>query len=469
MRINNTAILSTALQELVAKPELQTTPGLKLAAAYYASGMNLAAIEARGLKSLQPLLNQIATVTKAEDLPQVLAALNRMQLAAPLGAFVRADAKDTRRHVLMIGQSGLGLPDRDDYFKADATAQRLKAAYRVYARRLLSAAGLAPDETALDELFAFETKLADATKPRAALRDPNANYNPMSPAELAEAAPGLDWPAYLNALTLRPDGRQGVERLIVAQPAFARRVGELAASAPARVWRDYLTLRLLDASANRLPKAFADAYVDYRDIAVAGLKAAPPRSEAVILSIGGRTGGEPMGLALGELFVARAFLGGGAVSRHAVDRRHQGRDEAAHREPGLDERADPAEGARQAGRDAAQGRRPARVPGLRRPGPGQRRLQRQHAAHRRLGHRAPHGRPGPSGGPHALEHVALHRERQRRRLNEITFPAGILQPPFFDAKADDAVNYGGIGMVIGHEITHHFDDNGRNFDGPTAR
>lgn len=461
LRIANDAILEKALLELVAKPELQTTPGLKQVSAYFASGMDLAAIEARGLKSLQPLLDQVDGLTKAEQLPAVLAEMNRVQVSAPIGAFVRPDPKDTRRYVLSMSQSGLGLPDRDDYFKTDEVSARVQAAYRVYARRLLEGAGAMPTDATIDALLAFETRLAEATKPRAELRDPNASYNPFTPAELAAAAPGFDWPAYLVALTGKP---KGVERLIVAQPEFAKRVALLTGTTPIETWRTYLTLRLLDASANRLPKAFADAHFDYRDATISGLKAPPARAEQVIMTIGGRTGREPLGLALGEVFVAKAFSP--EAQARSLQLLADVKGAMRHRIENLSWMSAPT-------KKSALDKLDKMAPKIGAPDKWPSYDGLAMVANDYSGNllRA-------SSWDTARQMADLDRPVDRTRwsmspyivnasaggLNEITFPAGILQPPFFDAKADDATNYGGIGMVIGHEITHHFDDNGRNFD-----
>lgn len=461
LRVANDALLEQALRELVAQPALQKTPGLKQVAAYFASGMDEAAIEARGLQSLQPLLDRIDALDKPAQLPALLAALNRVQVAAPLGVAVRADPKDTRRYVLALGQAGLGLPDRDNYFKSDAVTQRVQTAYRVYARRLLEAAGARPGDAGIEALMAFETRLAEATKPRAELRDPNASYNPFAPAALAAAAPGFDWPAYLVALTGRP---QSVERLIVSQPEFAKRLAELAATTPMETWRNYLKLRLLDASANRLPKAFASAHFDYRDAAISGLQAPPARAESVIMTIGGRVGREPLGLALGEVFVGKAFspeaqtralqLLADVKSAMRARIENLGWMSAATKLKALDklEKMAPKIGA------------PAQWPqyeGLSLAtddyAGNALRAYAWESARQMADLDRPVDRTRWSMSPYIVNASA-------GGLNEITFPAGILQPPFFDAKADDATNYGGIGMVIGHEITHHFDDSGRNFD-----
>ncbi len=461
LRQANDALLEQALRELTDKPEQQTTPGLKLIASYFGSGMDAAAIEARGLSSLSPLLNRIDALQTRDDLPALLALLGRSGIAAPLAGFVRADPKDTRRHVLAFSQAGLGLPDRDDYFRSDERTVKVTAAYRSFAKTLLSGAGRSASEPELDALLAFETRLAEASRERAKLRDPNAGYNPMSPAELAAAAPGLDWAAYLGVLTA---GAKAPQRVIVGQPEFMARVAELAAKEPLALWRRYLSLRVLDAAASRLPKVFADAAFEYRGRALTGLQAQPPRAEDVILAIGGRTGGEPVALALGELFVARAFSP--EAQKRSLQLVEDVRTAMRERILKLDWMSAPTKA---------------------------KALDKLAKMSPKIG--APDKWPGYEGlslsatdyAGNWLRVALWHSERQMKDLdspvergrwrtsphivnafagglNEITFPAGILQPPFFDAKADDALNYGGIGMVIGHEITHHFDDSGRNFD-----
>lgn len=464
LRVANDRLLSEALAELVAKPELRKTPGLKQVAAYYASGLDLAAIEAQGLKPVQPLLDRVASIKTAQDLPFALAQLGRVGISAPVGAYVRADVKNTRVNVLTLGQSGLGLPDRDDYFKDTEIARKLRAAYRLYAQRLLSSAGFEATPAAIDALMAFETRLADATTPRAQLRDPLAVYNPMTTPELTDKAPGLAWDAYLKALT-RSDSRPGgVERLIVAQPEFMKRVAAMAKDVPMATWQTYLRLRVLENSAARLPKAFADADFDYRGVAISGLEQRPPRNEEVILLIGGRTGGAPLGLALGELFVSKAFspeaqrratLLIGDV-KAAMKTRIQNLDwmspatklkaleklEAMQPKIGAPEKWPTYDGMTLDAKEFA--------------GNQLRAAAWQHGEQIKDLDR-PSDRTRWTMSPYIVN-------AQAGGLNEITFPAGILQPPFFDAKLDDAMNYGGIGMVIGHEIVHHFDDRGRQFD-----
>lgn len=461
LRQANDELLNRALKELADQPALQTTPGLKLIAAYYAAGMDEAAIEARGLSSVNPLLNRINGLQRREDLPAVMALLARSGVAAPLGYAVQPDRKETRRNVLGLGQSGLGLPDRDDYFRTDERTRSLTTAYRQFAKTVLAAAGRPAADADVDALMAFETQLAEATRERAKLRDPNASYNPMSPAELAAAAPGLDWQAYLAVLTA---GAKLPQRFIVGQPEFATRVAKLAAETPLDVWRNYLALRVLDTTAPRLPKAFANAAFEYRGKAITGLQAPPPRNEDVIIQIGGRTGGEPVAMALGELFVSRAFSPEAqkrslqlvedvrASMKARIEKlewmtpptKAKALEKLAQMQPmiGAPDKWPQYEGLQLSSTDYAGNWLKVA-------------LWSSERQMKDLDSPVERGRWRTS--PHIVNAFA-------GGLNQIIFPAGILQPPFFDAKADDATNYGGIGMVIGHEITHHFDDSGRNFD-----
>ena len=283
----------------------------------------------------------------------------------------------------------------------------------------------------------------------------------MSPAELAAAAPGLDWQAYLAVLTA---GAKLPQRFIVSQPEFATRLAKLAAETPLEVWRSYLAVRVLDAAAPRLPKAFANAAFEYRGKAITGLQAPAPRTEDVILQIGGRTGGEPVALALGELFVARAFSPQAqrrslllvedirASMKERIEKlewmtpptKAKALEKLAAMQPmiGAPEKWPQYEGLQLSSTDYAGNWLKVAL---------------WNSERQMKDLDAPVERNRWRISPHIVNAFA-------GGLNQIIFPAGILQPPFFSASADDASNYGGIGMVIGHEITHHFDDSGRNFD-----
>lgn len=463
---SNDRLLEAALTELAAEPGRQTSPGLKLLAAYYRSGMDRAAIERQGLSAVQPLLARINKLQR-EDLAGLLGDLARLGIAAPMAVFVGTDAKDATRHVLSIGQSGLGLPDRDDYPKTDATTQRVKAAYRQHAATLLGAAGTATGadvNTAVDTLMAFEGELAAASMTLVQRRDPNATYHPVSVPGLQTQAPGLDWRAFLATYTGLPDIADGKTPLILGQPAFAAAVARLVQAAPLDTWRDYLRVRLLDTVAPYGPEWLAQSHFDYTQGAQRGLQQAPPRAEQVILQIGGRTGNLPLGQTLGELYTAKAF------SPQAQARALQ---MVADIRAGMRLRVAASPWMSPATQVLALHKLDAMATKIGAPERWKSyaglALQRDDhmgnllkvnawsTADRLPDLQRPVDRTRWNTSPHVVNAFAAGG-------NQIVFPAGILQPPFFDERADDASNYGAIGMVIGHEITHHFDDRGRQFD-----
>ena len=459
LRVANDRLLETGLAELARSPARQATPGLKLLAAQYRAGMDSAAIEKRGLSAVQPWLARIQAVER-HTLPVLIGEMARLQVGAPLAVFVGTDAKDATRRVLQLSQSGLGLPDRDDYFASDDNSRRLQAAYRVYAQRLLQAAGAPADAATLDALMAFEKDLAQASATRVQRRDPNAAYNVMTPASLKVQAPGFDWATWLQAYA----GLGETQRLIVGQPGFAQGVATLAQTAPLDTWRTYLRVRALDAMAEYDPPALAQPHFDYHQATIRGLKAAPPRVEQVILMIGGRTGGSPLGEALGELFVTQAFSPLAQQRALAM---------VADIKTAMQRRIDALPWMSPPTKALAQAKLAAMAVKI--GGPGQwktydglalepddfagnlLKINAWNSAQRLAELNRPVDRSRWNTSPHIVNAFAA-------AGNQIVFPAGILQPPFFDEKADDASNYGGIGMVIGHEITHHFDDRGRQFD-----
>jgi len=459
LRVANDRLLEAGLGELAAKPARQTTPGLKLLAAQYRAGMDSAAIERRGLSAVQPWLARIDKAERAA-LPALIGEMARLQVAAPLAVFVGTDAKDATRHALLLSQAGLGLPDRDDYFGSDDNSRKLQAAYRVYAERLLKAAGAPADAATLDALMAFEKELAQASMTRVQRRDPNATYNVMTPASLKLQAPGFDWAGWLQAYA----GLGESQMLIVGQPGFATGLAALAEKAPLDTWRTYLRVRALDAVAEYGPQPVAQAHFDFYSGAIRGLKAAPPRVEQVILMVGGRTGGSPLGETLGEVFVDKAFsplaqqraLAMVADIKTAMQRRIDNLTWMSAPTKTLAQAKLAAMTVKIGGPDAWKtyeglALQPDDFAG------NQLKIAAWHTAQRLSELKKPVDRSRWNTSPHIVNAFAASG-------NQIVFPAGILQPPFFDEKADDASNYGGIGMVIGHEITHHFDDRGRQFD-----
>jgi putative endopeptidase len=429
---------------------------------YYQSGMDLAAIDRAGLAPLKSPLDRIASISGPGDLPAVFAALQSQGIEAPMQFAVRQDLKDATRWLPALDQSGLGLPDRDAYSRDDPRSKQVREAYRAYMVRILELAGHTPDKAkaAAETIFAIEARLAGASMTPAERRDVDKTYNMRTLRQLSEEAPGFDWAAYLAAL-----GAKDVAELNVSQPLFAQAVAKLAASQSPEDWRTYLRWHLLRAAASKLPAPFAQAAFDFQERELTGAKARPPRWREVLLLIGGRYGSEPMSQGLGQLFVERAFPPEakarvlalvGNVKAALGDRLKslewmgdETRAKALEKLAAMNVKMGYPDKWRDF-TDADVGPYPFAENWLR-------------AAQFR--HRRDLARIGkPVDRDEWFSSPQIVNAFYNGRLNEIVFPAGILQPPFFDVKADGAVNYGGIDAVIGHEITHGFDDRGRRFD-----
>lgn len=464
LAISNTRLLIRALDKLLAEPQDQNTPGLKLLATWYGSAVEPAFAKAAGLKPAQTLLQRIEALRDRAELPALLADFTRNRLGGPVGMTVMPDNQDVRRHILGIGGSGIGLPDRDDYLKTDPTSKRLQDAYRAYARQLLQLAGAAHDDATLDALMAFERQLAESMLTAVERRNPQATNHRRTLQSLQAEAAGFDWVTWARASGATPERLQPDQELMLPQPRHTQAAARLAQEAPLTTWQAYLRVRLLDALAPWLDEPFQTASFDWKERVQRGITKANPRSEQLVNLIGGRTGWEPLAQTLGELFVRESFS-----------------PEAQSRANGMIE-------------DVRTAMR-ARIEGL----PWMSAATKQKAQEKLASLSAQIGGPGtwpdysglqldpkdPAGNfmkvqawGHAQRMADLPKPTNRKRWdtsphivnafaagqNRIVFPAGILQPPFFDAKGSDAANYGGIGMVIGHEIIHHFDDRGRQYD-----
>ncbi len=480
LRNANDVVLAKALAELVGGQRPAASPGLKLLTQFYKSGIDVEAINQAGLSPVAPLLKRIAQATSA-DVPAIVGELSALRVPMPLSLSVRQDAKDATRHLLALSPGGLGLPAKDDYVSKAPAPTKVRASYRQYLVSLLRAANLAADEasaaSAADAVIALEAHWAAATLAPAERRDPAKLYHPQTVLGLGQKHPEWQWPAQLTGFlgpksaaevaVIAVNEAIGTVMIVASEPAH---LAAVAASAPRAegkfalpVWKHYLALRVLDAFADKLPPAFANAHFAYRQTALRGLTQQPARSEQVILAIGGGFGEGPLSQTLGELFVGAAF------------------PQEAQRKANLmieDIRA-------------AMKARIANLPWM---SPATQVLAQAKLANMAAHIGGPKAWPDYSaltlGGSYAGNVLAANAWAHQRDVadlfkpvdrnkwftsphivnafagggNKIVFPAGILQPPFFDVNASDAANYGAIGTVIGHEITHHFDDRGRKFD-----
>jgi putative endopeptidase len=457
----NESLLLAALDGALTRP-LPPAGTKRKVLQFYASGMDLAAIDKAGLAPLKAHLDRIAATRDAAGLAGTLGALHVQGVGAGFEFDVRQDAKDSTRYLAEIVQGGLGLPDRDYYFNEDVRSKALREGYRKHVAAMFELAGDKPEAAArnAETVFALETELARASMTAVERRDVDKTYNKTKVSQLASQAPGFPWEAYFKAL-----GLTNLSEVNVAQPEFFQAFAKLAAERPAADWQTYMRWHLLHGAATKLPEPFAQANFDFYDAQLQGVKTRPPRPRQVLLTVGGRYGSEPMGQGLGEVFVEVAF---------PPEAKARALELVKNVKAALGDRLREVDWMSEETRKRALEKLAAMQIKIGYPdqprdyadadvGPytfAENWLRANAFEHRRTTRRL--GGPIDRGewmmGPHIVN--AYYSSRG----NEIVFPAAILQPPYFDAKADDALNYGAIGMVIGHEITHGFDDRGRRFD-----
>jgi predicted metalloendopeptidase len=424
---------------------------------FYASGMDEAAIDRDGLRPLGPWLGRIQAVASPKELISVIAQLQAQGLNVGFSLGVEIDDKDSTRMIASFTQGGLGLPERDYYFRKGKDAEDIRVAYLAHIARMLELAGdTSPPAQAADSIMAFETKLAKASRTLVERRDPEKNYNKFKRAALTKLAPNLDWDGYFATMAF-PNAEA---KLLVRQPEFLTAFGRLLVSEPLAVWRNYLRWRLLSETANYLSKPFVAEHFSFYGKKLSGARELRPRWKRV-LAAEDRAIGED----LGQLYVRKAF-GPAAKSRALamvtfIKEAMRGRIAAAtwmsqatklQAYKKLDTMRSKV-GYPDKWRDYRKldvARRPYVLNVL---------AANAFEVRRDL---AKLGKPVDRGEWFMTPQT--NNAYYEPTLNEMCFPAGILQPPFFDAKADDAVNYGAIGATMGHELTHGFDDQGRQYD-----
>ncbi|MFZ9708707.1 MAG: M13 family metallopeptidase [Steroidobacteraceae bacterium] len=424
----------------------------------YASWMDTAAIEARGLAPLADEFERIAALRTPRDVYAYMGRVQRRGIGAPVSSYVGQDRKASTRYLAGIGQGGLTLPDRDFYVIDEPRHLELRAALALYVERLLSLSGTTGAKDAAARVVALETAIARRHWTRVENRDPIKTYNKATLAELSAMAPGFEWSAFIEGIG--PEAA-AIGEFDVRQPSYLRGLVEVIAQTPIADWQAYFRFRLLDANAPFLPTAFDEARFELRERQVRGVKEQSPRWRRGIQLVD-RTIGE----IAGELYVEQRFSPEARVRiRELVENLRRAFevsiDELEWMSPDTKTEAkrklarfSVKVGYPDVWRDysALELRRDDLIGNLQRSSEFE--FRRQLA---RLG--KPVDRNEWFMTPQTVNAY------YSPPMNEIVFPAAILQPPFFDPGADDAVNYGGIGGVIGHELSHGFDDSGRRYDG----
>ena len=423
---------------------------------FYASFMDEARAEQRGLEPLAPEFARIAAIGDRAGLLDYLAHAQLLGIDNPIAMAIYPDARRPDAYTVWVDQAGLAMPDRDYYLKDDARFAEMRARYLAYVADVLAMAGRKDAGAAARRVMDFEMRLARASWAPVDLRDVDKVYNPFDVAGATRATPGIDWAGYLGRLGIR-----GHDQLIVGQPSFFVDVGKAFADVPIATWQDYLRVRVIDAYAPYLNDAVVQKHFDFYGRTLSGTPEIKPRWKRGLAETE-----RAVGDLLGRAYVARHFppqakrrmdelvanlLKAFGASIDELDwMGPQTRREAHAKLAGFTVKIGyPEKWKEYQGLEVSRGDLVGNV--LR---------AREVNMKREL---AKLGRP--------VDRTEWFRTPQTVNAyynplgNEIVFPAAILQPPFFDMNADDAVNYGGIGAVIGHEISHGFDDQGRKFDG----
>lgn len=422
----------------------------------YQSFMDEARLEAPGAMPLQGELDRIAALRDKREIADLVAHLQQIGVTVPLGQSVHLDNKDSTRYVFDVAQDGLGMPDRDYYLKDDAELKKIRAEYRLHIQRTLALAGdkAAPDEAR--DILALETELAKAQWTKVELRDPVKAYNKVDVARLPGLTPTFDWKRYLVSAGV--DGK--VHDLIVAQPSYVSAFGRILERTPLAVWKSYLRWQLLSSYAPYLSKSYVDEDFGFSQATLQGVLQNRPRWKRGVVLVD-----QSIGEALGSLYVAKYFppqskVRADALVKNLLEAFRRNLDDLDWMGP---------QTRRQAHVKLAAIRTKIGYPdkwrdysglGLR-PDDlvGNVMRARQFEFRRNVGKLG-----NPVDRTEWLMTPQTVNAYYDPEMNEIVFPAAILQPPFFNAAADDAVNYGGIGGIIGHEISHGFDDNGSQYD-----
>ena len=429
---------------------------------FYASCMDEGQIESAGLKPLAPELQRIAELHDAAGLQAEIARLQSLGVNAVFDFSSEQDLKDSTQVIAGAGQGGLGLPDRQYYLDDDDRSKQLRAAYVKHVTNMFKLLG--DDEAAAaaeaDTVLRLETSLAKASTKREDLRDPDQNYHPLQLAQLAELTPHLSWKDFFQNV-----GAPAVSFVDVGQTDFFKEADAALAGVPLEDWKMYLRWHLIQSTAPALSAKFVDENFDFYGRTLRGAKQLLPRWQRCVQATN-----HELGEALGQYYVQRHFPPEAKAQALAMVKNLV----AALREDlsTLDWMS-PATRAQAIKKlDAVQLK--IGYPDKWRDYSTYRVDRDVYVANVLRGNAFENARDlAKIGKPVDRTEWGMTpptvNAYYQPQLNEVVFPAGILQPPFYDPNADDAINYGGIGAVIGHELTHGFDDEGAKFDGQGNR
>ena len=423
---------------------------------FYLSFMNEEAVEAAGTTPLDQPLAQIDRIQSSADVIAYIGASQRKGLTNPFVLFVNQDAKDSTVYAVYMHQTGLGLPNRDYYLEDDERFVTLRAKYRDYVRTMYGLAGLEGGEAAGQTVMDMETAIAEAHWTQVQNRQRDKLYNPYDVSGANELTPGFDWNVFLTAAGLDP-----TREFIVRQPSFFTALGTMIAQTPVDDWKTYFRFKLIDSAAPLLSAVFVEASFDMHRRAVQGIEQNQPRWKRAVQATDGN-----VGELAGKMYVAKHFPPAAKVRMNEmIENLRMVFNEA------IDELEWMGELTKEQAQDKlAKFNTKIGYPDKWRDYSTLEVVAGDLAGNILRSNASRYDRMiGKLGGP--IDRTEWFMTPQTVNayynppMNEIVFPAAILQPPFFNVAADDAVNYGAIGGVIGHEFSHGFDDQGRKTDG----
>ena len=453
----NQEILRQILEE-AAKPDPKRSAVTQKIGDYYESCMDEKSADAAGVKPIEADLKRIAAIQDKKDVAAELVHLHLIDNNALFGFGSTIDYKDARRQIAVVDQAGLSLPDRDYYLKEDDKSKDIRDKYVAHIQKMLEMLGDKPEAAAAEakSVLTLETALAKASLDRTARRDPNNRWHPMTREQMTALAPGFDWKTYFSAL----DAPQ-FERMNVGNPDFLKAVGGLLQSESMDAWRTYLRWKLINQMAKYLSADFVNEDFNFTGKVLRGTEKILPRWKRCVDYVD-----RDLGEALGQPYVDRTF---GAEGKARTLKMVEAIERAMAKDlQGLDWMTDATKkkafeklhditnkiGYPDKWRDYSKYdvKRGDFVGNVERGLAFEARRDLN-----KIGQPVDRKEWGMSPPTVNAYYSAQH--------NDINFPAGILQPPFYDNNIDDAVNMGAMGLVVGHELTHGFDDQGRKFDG----
>jgi putative endopeptidase len=425
---------------------------------YYQSCMDTAAIEKAGIQPLQPELDRIAAIKDKSELTPVLAHLKRIQVDAFLDFGEQQDFKDATRQIAYFDQSGLGLPEKDYYFRTDARSQSIRTQYVQHLAKVLQLLGQPAEQAqkSAEAIMKLETELAKVSLGVVDRRDPEKMYHITSIAEFAESSPAIDYKLFLKQVGAPP-----INEANITTPEFFKSLSQIINNTDLAVIKDYLNVRLADSFASRLPKAFDEEYFDFYRRKLTGTPEQQARWKRC-----SSASDSALGEALGQVYVAKFF----SPEKKALTSQMV-RDIEIQMGTVIDQ--------------IDWMSQPTKVKAK----------EKLHLVAHKIGYpnkwrdySSLEIKPSDALGNSVRARVFAFEYDMNKigkpvnrdewamtpptvnayydhSMNDINFPAGILQPPFYDKTATDATNFGHIGSVVGHELTHGFDDQGRKFDG----